>query len=166
MCINKLSGRAGNSRKKRLSVVLAAASLLTVPAMAGQLIYTPVNPTFGGHPQNGPYLMSKAQAGKKYSMDMDFPDFGMDLMLLAQVEVNGRETLIFQKGEDVYAYDVATGTTRRTDFNPGSGGSFPDLEGGSNDGQQETGGSNNPVVSGDGNIGAAAATGFDGGAIE
>lgn len=30
-------------------------------ATAGQLIYTPVNPSFGGNPFNGPYLMSIAQ---------------------------------------------------------------------------------------------------------
>lgn len=100
-------------------MLTAAAWLISPPIAAEQLVYTPVNPSFGGHPQNGPYLMSKAQSGKKYSMDMKFPDFGLGLMLLAQIEVNGRETLIFQKDDSIYAYDVESGVTRRTDFTAG-----------------------------------------------
>jgi curli production assembly/transport component CsgF len=46
--------------------------LLAVPAgmLAGQvwaapLIYTPINPSFGGNPNNGPVLMNSAQAQNK-----------------------------------------------------------------------------------------------------
>jgi curli production assembly/transport component CsgF len=41
------------------------ASLLFLLAGAGQanpLVYTPVNPSFGGSPLNGPYLLNRAQA--------------------------------------------------------------------------------------------------------
>jgi curli production assembly/transport component CsgF len=31
------------------------------------LVYTPVNPTFGGNPDNGPYLLSTANAVNKHS---------------------------------------------------------------------------------------------------
>lgn len=31
-------------------------------ASAGTLVYTPTNPTFGGNPANGPFLLSTAQA--------------------------------------------------------------------------------------------------------
>ena len=46
--------------------VFGAASLiglmaLSVCASASQLTYTPVNPTFGGNPLNGSYLLSTAQ---------------------------------------------------------------------------------------------------------
>ena len=40
-------------------VLLIAA---TVPASAGQLQYQPVNPTFGGNPLNGSYLLGTANA--------------------------------------------------------------------------------------------------------
>ncbi|HUO94382.1 MAG TPA: curli assembly protein CsgF [Rhizomicrobium sp.] len=40
----------------------AAALLGTASADAGQLVYTPVNPTFGGSPFNGAYLLSTAQS--------------------------------------------------------------------------------------------------------
>ena len=33
--------------------------------MASELIYTPVNPSFGGNPANGSYLLSSAQAQNK-----------------------------------------------------------------------------------------------------
>lgn len=39
------------------------AGLLAVPAcLAGTLVYTPVNPNFGGDPMNGSFLMNEAQA--------------------------------------------------------------------------------------------------------
>jgi len=33
-----------------------------VPALASELVYHPVNPTFGGNPLNGSFLLSTAQA--------------------------------------------------------------------------------------------------------
>jgi curli production assembly/transport component CsgF len=47
-------------------VIFGAASLIGVAvlsfsAAASQLTYTPVNPTFGGNPLNGSYLLSTAQ---------------------------------------------------------------------------------------------------------
>ena len=41
------------------SLMLAAA---TSAAAASPLLYTPVNPNFGGSPLNGPFLLSEAQA--------------------------------------------------------------------------------------------------------
>jgi|SRR5699024_2351082 len=103
------------------TALLVGAALSVMPARAGELVYTPVNPSFGGHPQNGPYLMSKAQAGKKYKMDIDFPEFDMGVMLIAQIEGdNGTDTLLFQKDGAIYAYDVKTGQVRRTELESGS----------------------------------------------
>ena len=47
-------------------VIFGAASLIGLTALsfsasASQLTYTPVNPTFGGNPLNGSYLLSTAQ---------------------------------------------------------------------------------------------------------
>ncbi len=38
------------------------ACLGALPAAATELIYTPVNPVFGGNPLNGPVLLNNAQA--------------------------------------------------------------------------------------------------------
>jgi curli production assembly/transport component CsgF len=43
------------------STVLGAV-LVSGPCLATQLVYHPANPTFGGNPLNGSYLLSQAQA--------------------------------------------------------------------------------------------------------
>ena len=55
-------------------------------AFAGQLVYQPVNPSFGGSPLNGSWLLAQGQAQAKDSgggggagtggFVIDFPDFG------------------------------------------------------------------------------------------
>jgi curli production assembly/transport component CsgF len=40
----------------------AGLALAFSPASASSLVYTPVNPTFGGNPANGPNLLAQAQA--------------------------------------------------------------------------------------------------------
>lgn len=47
-------------KKPVLSACLLA--LLPLAASATELVYTPVNPSFGGNPLNGPVLMGMAQA--------------------------------------------------------------------------------------------------------
>ncbi|MCY1421503.1 Type VIII secretion system (T8SS), CsgF protein [compost metagenome] len=47
-----------------------ASNLLTGSAVASQLVYTPVNPSFGGNPLNGTWLLNNAQAQD----DHDDPD--------------------------------------------------------------------------------------------
>jgi curli production assembly/transport component CsgF len=49
----------------RFSLALLAATAATAAASvvhAGELVYTPVNPSFGGNPLNGSYLLGSAQA--------------------------------------------------------------------------------------------------------
>ncbi len=46
-------------RMTMIAVGLAAAT--AVPATSGQLVYQPTNPTFGGNPLNGTFLLSTAQ---------------------------------------------------------------------------------------------------------
>ena len=53
--------------KNKLSKVFALAVVLAVGlwgggALATELVYTPVNPSFGGNPLNGSYLLNNAQA--------------------------------------------------------------------------------------------------------
>jgi curli production assembly/transport component CsgF len=45
-----------------LPIALAAGT-----AQANPLVYTPVNPTFGGNPLNGPYLLNRADAQNRHT---------------------------------------------------------------------------------------------------
>ena len=45
----------------RLTISMAVAAMTCAPAFAGQLVYQPTNPTFGGNPLNGTFLLSTAQ---------------------------------------------------------------------------------------------------------
>jgi len=47
---------------KTFTFTLLAATTLCGAAHANPLVYTPVNPAFGGSPLNGPYLLNRAQA--------------------------------------------------------------------------------------------------------
>jgi curli production assembly/transport component CsgF len=47
-----------------LSVAFLCA--VSAPALAGTMIYTPTNPTFGGNPLNGSYLFNSAQAQNQH----------------------------------------------------------------------------------------------------
>lgn len=105
--------------KGRLQATLAAAaawSLLSLPAMAGQLIYTPVNPSFGGNPLNGSYMLQSAQSQKRYSYpldDLDTPGSSGDLKIL-----NAGDYPIIQVGSKVYIYDP--GKSMWMPFDPNS----------------------------------------------
>ena len=48
------------------AVLMGVQSLLLATATASPLIYTPVNPAFGGNPLNGPVLLNAAQAINKF----------------------------------------------------------------------------------------------------
>jgi curli production assembly/transport component CsgF len=54
---------------RRTIVVIAVAltCAATAPAIARDLVYSPVNPTFGGPTANGPTLMSEAQAQNRFT---------------------------------------------------------------------------------------------------
>ncbi|TVK91499.1 curli production assembly protein CsgF [Shewanella algae] len=45
-----------------LRMLIAAGALLAFAGQATELVYTPINPGFGGNPLNGSFLLSKAQA--------------------------------------------------------------------------------------------------------
>lgn len=69
-----------------LARVFAGAALVVLAstASAGQLIYTPVNPNFGGNPLNGNYLLSSAQAQNKHqapSADLGSSELGQQTAL-------------------------------------------------------------------------------------
>jgi curli production assembly/transport component CsgF len=58
------------------SVVLVTGMMMSAAAtQAGELIYRPINPSFGGDPLVGNYLLNKAQA-QDSTTDPNAPDFG------------------------------------------------------------------------------------------
>ncbi len=63
--------------------VLVAAAVMTIcgSAQASQLVYRPTNPSLGGDPLNGNWLLSQATAqgegaSQSPGFSIDFPDFG------------------------------------------------------------------------------------------
>jgi curli production assembly/transport component CsgF len=52
---------------RRLGFVGFALFVLTGAASAGTLIYTPTNPSFGGNPLNGSFLLNEAQAQNHFT---------------------------------------------------------------------------------------------------
>lgn len=64
------------SRTHLAPILVGSAILLASTALpAGQLIYQPINPSFGGDPLLGNHLLNKAQA-QDTKKDPDAPDFG------------------------------------------------------------------------------------------
>jgi curli production assembly/transport component CsgF len=62
---------------KTMQIFILCGGLVGGPitASASSLLYTPVNPTFGGNPLNGTFLLSTAQAqGKGASSGANSPD--------------------------------------------------------------------------------------------
>ncbi|MGD0562710.1 MAG: curli assembly protein CsgF [Roseiarcus sp.] len=66
-------------RSRSRSTALAAAALLMVSgaASAGNIIYTPVNPAFGGSPLNGSWLLSQAQAQNQFAQSSSSASAGL-----------------------------------------------------------------------------------------
>ena len=50
---------------KSFSAILLAITCSSVGAT--EIVYTPVNPSFGGNPLNGPYLLNNAQSQNKHT---------------------------------------------------------------------------------------------------
>jgi curli production assembly/transport component CsgF len=65
MVLDLLSSVRGRMRH----IVVAGIALFAIsgPALAGTLVYTPTNPTFGGNPLNGSYLFNNAQVQNQYT---------------------------------------------------------------------------------------------------
>lgn len=67
---------------KAINVFLFAAALIVSgSAQASQIVYRPVNPSLGGDPLNGNWLLSQASAqgegaAQSPGFSIDFPDFG------------------------------------------------------------------------------------------
>jgi curli production assembly/transport component CsgF len=61
---------------RRLSYLSAVLALPATLAAASELVYVPVNPSFGGNPLNGPHLLNMANAQNKLSDPASISPFG------------------------------------------------------------------------------------------
>jgi curli production assembly/transport component CsgF len=59
--------------------------LLAGAAAAGTLVYTPINPSFGGNPQNGSFLLSEAQAQNKFTAPSSSTSAGSTTLTQGQI---------------------------------------------------------------------------------
>jgi curli production assembly/transport component CsgF len=51
-----------SKRSWTVATIIAIGITASAPTFASELVYHPVNPTFGGNPLNGSFLLSTAQA--------------------------------------------------------------------------------------------------------
>ena len=59
----RFTSAASRSSAPRLYALVAIALFAGAgPSQAGSLVYTPINPSFGGNPNNGPVLLNEANA--------------------------------------------------------------------------------------------------------
>lgn len=56
-------------------MLFLAASVMISSAQATELVYTPINPSFGGSALNGSYLLNKANAQNDHEADSSDKDF-------------------------------------------------------------------------------------------
>jgi len=61
--------------KQRLGLLLLSQLLLSLPLAATELVYTPINPSFGGNPMNGNFLLQKAQMQNAHQPAVDEKTF-------------------------------------------------------------------------------------------
>ncbi|MBV7316496.1 curli assembly protein CsgF [Shewanella sp. NIFS-20-20] len=55
--------------------LIASLVCLSAPLAATELVYTPINPSFGGSPLNGSFLLNKANAQNDHSSESSEKDF-------------------------------------------------------------------------------------------
>ena len=80
------------------------ALLLAAPAVAGDLVYEPVNPAFGGNPFNGEWLLDQAQVQNRFEPPEPDPieEFqeGLTARLLGRVSAEIEDRLFGENPQD------------------------------------------------------------------
>lgn len=107
---------------KTIFISLWAAMIFAQHAMATELVYVPVNPNFGGNPNNGAMLLSNAQAQDKhkdpnaggglYGSGSSLDDFNQLLQrsILSRISAAVTSSIVGTSGE------LIPGTIETTDF--------------------------------------------------
>ncbi|GAB3413690.1 curli assembly protein CsgF [Massilia agilis] len=119
------------ARHLYLAAVLSACAAV-LPAGATELVYTPVNPAFGGSPLNGPGLLAGAQATNKHKDPLaarnslldkspleQFTDM-LERSILGQLSAAAMSGVIGQNGK-LQPGTVDTGNFRITIVDSGGG---------------------------------------------
>ncbi len=100
--------------KTLLSIGFACAVL--VPAHASEMVYTPQNPSFGGNPNNGGYLLGIAAAQKQFEQEREestpLEDFNerLERSLLSRITSAVTRDIVDVNG------NITPGTFETTDF--------------------------------------------------
>jgi curli production assembly/transport component CsgF len=92
-----------HSRATALQWLLVAATSVALPAgpaLASQLTYTPVDPSFGGNPLNGSFLLQSAQTQKRFPFPTE--DLGIDE--IGQI-IQTNNGFLIQKGNQLFWVD-------------------------------------------------------------
>lgn len=94
--------------QKRAAV--AALLLLAAPAAAGDLIYRPVNPNFGGNPLNGSFLLNGAQLQNDFEQPEpdpieEFQD-GLQTRLLGRVSAEIENRIFGENPQDSGTFPI------------------------------------------------------------
>jgi len=88
----------------KTKLMLVVLTLITGKAVATELVYTPINPSFGGNPLNGSLLMGKAQAQNKHKEHLEertYAEKFQESLERAYINKMVREITDLAFGEDV-----------------------------------------------------------------
>ncbi|XKH60199.1 curli assembly protein CsgF [Halomonas sediminis] len=98
----------------KMLTTAALFSALSLPAFAGELVYQPINPSFGGDPFVGSYLLGKAQSQDTHTD----PDARRSTPLspTARLIQSLESRLISQLISDVGSGDIGEGSFDSEDF--------------------------------------------------
>lgn len=102
---------------KKLSVLVLGLLLPIHLASADPLQYTPRNPSFGGNPFNGPYLLSNATAQRQFNAPEKKPPSAVDQFsdsiqrsLLSQLSRNISDAILGENAKDSGRFTVGDTT--------------------------------------------------------
>ena len=107
-----------------VSAFAIACALQAGPSCATELVYTPINPTFGGNPNNAPGLLAQANAQNKYKApvksDLDAFNDNLQKAILSRLSSQAL-TSLFGKGSTLAPgnYDTGAFTITVTDIGNG-----------------------------------------------
>ena len=96
---------------KKLIIALVAHISVSSYAVSSELVYTPINPSFGGSALNGSFLLGKAQAQNKYKAAQSKKSFeekvsdALERATLSDIVSKYKDTVLgenaeFNNGED------------------------------------------------------------------
>jgi curli production assembly/transport component CsgF len=89
-----------SKRSWTIAAIIAIGIAASAPALASEMVYHPVNPTFGGNPLNGSFLLSTAQAqGEGAKSGAQSPD------------LSGLTNALSNLGSTVVVTPTSTGTS-------------------------------------------------------